>query len=193
MCSLSCLVFSSTPFSTFCVCSPRSIMMTPSTASSVLLKPNSPSRGALPIVTSPTSRTRTGTPFCEPMITSPMSRVSRISPMPAHVIKLPALRIKSAARVGVVDAASCCMIVRHGDVIAVKPRRIEQHLVLHHRAAESGIVRHARHLLVFALDHPVFVGLQFLRRAVGTLDHVAVDQARRAGKRRQRWASRPLG
>ena len=115
------------------------------------------------MVTSPTSRTRTGTPFCEPTITSPMSRVIANQADAADVVELPALRVKSAAGVGVVDAERCST-VRNGDVIAVKSRGIEQHLILHHRAAEAGIVRDSRHLLVLPLDDPVFVGLQFLRR-----------------------------
>ena len=51
MLRLSSLVLASTALSTFCVCSPRSIRMTPSTASSFFLNPNSPRRGAWPIST----------------------------------------------------------------------------------------------------------------------------------------------
>ena len=103
----------------------------------------------------------------------------------ANVVELAALRIESAAGVGVVDR-ELLHHGRHGDVVGVESCRIEQHLILHHGAAETGVVRNARHLLVFALDHPVFVGLQFLRRAVGALDHVAIDQARGTRERRQR-------
>ena len=87
-----------------------------------------------------------------------------------------ALRIESAARVGVVHR-ELLKHLRHGDVIAVEPRRIEQHLILHHRAAEAGIIRDAGDLFVGALDHPVFESFQFLRGAVGTFNHVAVHQA----------------
>ena len=75
---------------------------------------------------------------------------------------------------------------RNGDVIAIEPRGIEQHLILHHRPAESGIVGHARHLLVFPLNHPVFVSFQFLRRPIRAFKHIAIDQPRRAGKRSER-------
>ena len=71
-------------------------------------------------------------------------------------------------------------------MVAVKPRGIEQHLILHDGAAESGIIGHSAHLLVLALDHPVFKGFQFLRRAVRRFQHVAVNQPRRAGQRRER-------
>ncbi len=103
----------------------------------------------------------------------------------AHVIKLAALRIKSAAGVGVVHGKLLDHL-RDGDVIAVEPRGIEQHLILHHGAAEAGIIGDAAHLLVLALDHPIFESFQFLRRAVGALQHVAVNQTRGAGKRRER-------
>ena len=102
------------------------------------------------------------------MITLPNVAVVANQAEAAHVVKLAALRIKSAAGVGVVDG-ELLDDLRDGDVIAVEPRRIEQHLILHHRAAEAGIVRHARHLLVLALDHPIFDRFQFLRRAVGAL------------------------
>ncbi len=46
------------------------------------VKPNSPKRGAFPMVTSPMSWIRTGTPFCVPTMTLPMSEVSRTSPRP---------------------------------------------------------------------------------------------------------------
>ena len=142
MCSLISFVFSSTPCSTVWVCSPRRIRITPSTASSTLLKPNSPSRGACPIVTSPMSRMRTGTPFCVAHDDARDIRLVANQPQPAHVVELAALRIKSAAGIRVVDS-KLRHHLRHGDVIAVQARRIEKHLILHHCAAESGIVRHA--------------------------------------------------
>ena len=95
-------------------------------------------------------------------------------PESAHVEELRALRIKTAAGVGVVGGQRI-QHLRQGNVVAVKLGGIEQHLVLHHRAAEAGIVGHAGHGLVGALDHPVFVGLQLLRSAVRALDHVAID------------------
>ncbi len=102
----------------------------------------------------------------------------------ANVIELAALRVESAAGIGVVDG-ELLDHRGHSDVVGVKPSGIEQHLILHHRAAETGIVCNARHLLVFALDDPVFVDLQFLRRAVRTLDDIAIDEPRGTGERRE--------
>ena len=114
----------------------------------------------------------------------PISAVSRIKPNAAHVIELAALRIESAARIGVVDR-ELLNHGRHRDVVGVELCRIEQHLILHHSAAETGIVRDARHLLVLALNDPVFEDLQFLRGAVGALQHIAIDEPRWARERRQ--------
>src|SRR5271170_5723796 len=102
----------------------------------------------------------------------------------AHVIKLAALRIKSAAGVGVVHG-KLLEHLRDGDVIAVEPRGIEQHLVLHHGAAKAGIIGDAADLFVLAFDHPIFESFQFLRGAIGTLQDVAINQARGAGERRE--------
>jgi hypothetical protein len=41
---------------------------------------------------------------------------------------------------------------------------------------KPGIVGHALNGAVVALQHPILDGLQLLRRAVGALQHVAVDQ-----------------
>ena len=51
------------------------------------------------------------------------------------------------------------------------------------RHALTRIVRHPGHGFVAALEHPVFDGLQVLRRAVGALKHVAVNQPAGAEKR----------
>ena len=85
--------------------------------------------------------------------------------------------------------------LRHGEVVAVDFGGIEQHLILHDRAAETGIVRDAGHGLVGALDHPVFIGLQLLRGAVRTLNHIAINQIGRARERRQAagYARRQVG
>src|SRR5271169_6169762 len=129
-------------------------MMTPSTASSFLLNPNCPRRGAWPMVTSETSRTRTGTPLRADDDAADVLHILDQA-QAAHVIKLAALRIKSAAGVGVVHG-KLLEHLRDGDVIAVEPRGVEQHLVLHHGAAKSGIIGDVAHLLVLALDHPSF-------------------------------------
>ena len=106
-------------------------------------------------------------------------------PKAPDVIKLSALRIKAAACIGVVDG-KLLNNLRYRDVIAVQARRIEQHLVLHYRAAESGIVGDAANLFVLALDHPVFDRFQLLRRTVRAGEHIAIDQSRRTGQRRKR-------
>ena len=84
-----------------------------------------------------------------------MSSVLRTRPMPAHVVELSTLRIESAACIGVVGGKRCRHL-RNGQVISIKPRGIEQYLVLHGRAAESGIVGHAMHRSVGSLDDPIF-------------------------------------
>ncbi len=102
----------------------------------------------------------------------------------AHVIELPALGIEAAPGIGIVHR-QLLDHSRHGHVIRVEFGRIEQHLILHHGAAKAGVVGYPGDLLVFPLDHPVFVDLQLLGRAVRALNDVAVDEARRAGERSQ--------
>src|SRR5487761_194721 len=106
---------------------------------------------------------------------------------PADVIKLSALRIKPSSGVGIV-VGKLLDDHGHGEVIAVELRGIEQHLILHHGAAETRIIRDTRNGFIRALDDPVFIRLQFLWSAVGTLQHVAIDQiawARQWGQRRR--------
>ncbi len=101
---------------------------------------------------------------------------------PPNVVKLAALRIEAAARIRVVVA----QLLRHladGNAVLQQFVRIEQHLVLHGRAAEAGVVGHALNGAVAAFEHPVLDVLQFLRRAVGALQNIAVDQAAGAEKR----------
>jgi hypothetical protein len=57
-------------------------------------------------------------------------------PKPAHVEELRALRVKAAAGVGIVGGQGV-QHLRQRNVITVNLGRIEQHLVLHHRAAEA--------------------------------------------------------
>src|SRR6202034_2503606 len=59
---------------------------------------------------------------------------------------------------------------------------------------KSGIVSDAAHLFVFALDHPIFESLQFLRRAVRAFQHIAIDKARGTGEGSKRglYASRKV-
>ena len=80
----------------------------------------------------------------------------------AHVVELAALRIESAAGVGVIGGQRVHDL-RNREVVAVNAGGIEQHLVLHHRAAEAGVVGHAGNRAVGALDHPILDGLQLLR------------------------------
>ena len=76
--------------------------------------------------------------------------------------------------------------LRHGDAVGEQLVGVQQHLVLHGGAAEAGIVRHALNGAVVPLQHPVLDDLQILRRAVGALQNVAVDQAAGAEQRRER-------
>ncbi len=62
-------------------------------------------------------------------------------------------------------------------MISINPGGIEQHLILHGGAAESGVVGDTRNGAVSPLDHPVLDGLQLLRAAIGTLQHIAIHQA----------------
>ena len=103
----------------------------------------------------------------------------------AHVIELAALRIETAAGIGVVGGERGFHL-RHRQAGAGDLGGIEQHLVLHRAAAEAGIVGHAGHRSEGRLDHPVLEGLELHRRAVGALQHIAIDQARRRGQRRDR-------
>ena len=103
----------------------------------------------------------------------------------AHVVELAALRVETAAGVAVVGRQRGLHLGRR------QPDRrhfgrVQQHLVLHGAAAEARIVRHPGHRLVLRRDGPVLDGLQLHRRAVGALQHVAVDQPRRRGQRRHR-------
>src|SRR5512141_3295105 len=96
-------------------------------------------------------------------------------PQSANIVKLLPDGIKTAAGIGVIGG-ECRDYLRHRDVEIVEARRVEQHLVLHSSAAKAGIVGYARHRAVCALDNPILESLQFLRRAVRTLEDVAVHQ-----------------
>ena len=94
----------------------------------------------------------------------------------AHIIKLAALGIKTAASIGVVGLQSVDNL-HDGNMETVQTTRIEKNLVLHGRPAETGIIGDAGNAAVGALDDPVFEGVKFLRRAIGTFDHIAIDEA----------------
>ena len=102
----------------------------------------------------------------------------------AHVVELPALRVKPAAGVGVVRGESLHHL-RNRKVKAIEPCRIKQHLVLHHRAAKAGIVRHAGDRFISALQNPILEGFQILRRAVRAFNDITIDKATGAVQRRQ--------
>ncbi len=101
----------------------------------------------------------------------------------ADVIELATLGIEAPAGVGIVRRQGRADL-RNRQVISVHAGGIEQHLVLHDFPAQTGVVGHAGNGAVGALDHPVFNGLQLLRTAIGTLQHVAVHQAAGAEQRR---------
>src|SRR5258708_7447248 len=104
-------------------------------------------------------------------------------PQTPHIIKLAALRIKTAAGIGVV-------VLQRGDhlhdrnVIAVHAAGIEKNVILHGGAAETGIVGNAGHTAISALDDPALHGVEFLRRAGWTLDDVTIDEAAGTEERR---------
>ena len=104
---------------------------------------------------------------------------------PAHVEELPALGVETAAGVAVVGGQRG-LDLRHRHAQRGDLHRIEQHLVLHGAAAETGVVGHAGHRAVLRRDDPVVQRLQLHRRAVGALQHVAVHQPRGRRHRRHR-------
>ena len=139
----------------------------------------------MPSVTWPTSLTSVGMPSCTATTTLPMSSSVCEPAEAADVIELAALGIESAAAVAVVRAERAFDLLRRqaraGEAILV-----EQHLILHRAAAEAGIVGDARNGPELRLDRPVLERLELGRRAVGTLQRVAVDQAGRRGQRLDR-------
>ena len=102
----------------------------------------------------------------------------------SDVIELAALGIETSPGVAVIRGKRI-EDLRDRQVVAIEPRRVEQHLILHLRAAEAGIVGDPGHGPVSALQYPVFKGFELLRRAVRTFQHVTVNQAARAEERRQ--------
>jgi len=69
-------------------------------------------------------------------------------------------------------------------VVAVEAGWIEQYVILHGGAAETGIVGDAWDAAIGASNNPVLHGVEFLRRTVGTFDDVAIDKAAGAEERR---------
>src|SRR5271170_902626 len=120
-------------------------------------------------------------------------------PYPANVVELSALRVEPAAGIRIVgsqggrDLLNC-------QVVPVEASRVKQHLILHHRSAEPGVVSYAVDRTISSLDHPIFNRLQLLRAAVGAFKHVAIHQAAgaeqwrdaRSYTRWQRGLSEPL-
>ena len=100
----------------------------------------------------------------------------------AHVVELAALGVKAAAGVGVVGLQSV-EDLRDREMEVVELRGIELDVVLHRRAAETGIVGDAGNAAVGALDDPVFEGVEFRGRAIGAFDDVAIDEAAGAEER----------
>ena len=92
------------------------------------------------------------------------------------VVELSALGIESAAGVGIV-ITQLLGHLRNSDAIGEQLGGIQQHLILHVGAAKARVVRHALYRAVMALQNPIFDHLQVLRRAIRTLQNIAVDQA----------------
>ena len=99
-----------------------------------------------------------------------------------HVVELPALRVKAAARIGIVGVERRNNL-NDRQVIVVKLHGIEQDVILHRWPAKTGVVRHTGHTLVRALNDPIFVGMQLHRRAIRAFDDVAVDETTGAEER----------
>ena len=97
-------------------------------------------------------------------------------PQAADVVELPALGIESASRVGIV-VAQLLGHLRDRHAIGEQFVGIQQDLILHGGAAEPGVVRHPLYGAVMALQHPILDHLQVLRRAIRTLQNIAVNQA----------------
>ena len=102
----------------------------------------------------------------------------------AHVVKLPALGVKAATGVGIVGVQRCKHL-HDRQVIVVKFHGIQQDVVLHRGPAKTRIVGHAGHALVHTFDDPFFVCVELHRRAVRTLENIAVDKTAGAEERRQ--------
>ena len=136
----------------------------------------------MPSVTCATSLTRVGMPSWTATTTLPMSS-RRVEPAKAaDVVELPAFRIETAAAIAVVRAERAFDLLRR-QAGAGQAILVEQHLILHRPAAEAGIVGDSGHRPELRLDGPVLERLELGRRAVGALQRVAVDQARRRGQR----------
>src|SRR5580692_12282390 len=63
-------------------------------------------------------------------------------PDAANVVELSTLRIEPAAGIRVVGS-QCGSDLRNRQMVTVDAGRVEQHLILHYRSAETGVVRHA--------------------------------------------------
>src|SRR5579864_1086072 len=100
----------------------------------------------------------------------------------AHVVELAALRIETAARIGIIGCQSRRHLW-HRQVIAIDPRRIEQDLVLHHRPAKPRVVGNPMDRAVRPFNNPIFDRLQLLRAAVRTFENVPIHQAARTKQR----------
>jgi hypothetical protein len=101
----------------------------------------------------------------------------------ANVVKLAALGVETAARVGVVGGEGTEHL-HNGEVIVVEPRRVQQDVILHGGPAEAGIVRDARDAAVGANNNPIIESLQFLRRTIRAFQDVPIDEAAWTEKRR---------
>ena len=100
----------------------------------------------------------------------------------ADVEELSALGDESAAAVAVVRAERGRHIADR-ETGAGELGRIDEHLVLHRLAAERRDVGDAGHRAERLVEHPVLQHVQLLRRAIGALQHVSIDESRRRERR----------
>src|SRR5208282_932763 len=100
----------------------------------------------------------------------------------SDVVKLAALSVEAAAGVGVVSGESV-EDLDDGKVVVVELNGVEQHVILHRGTAETGVICHAGDAAVSALNDPGLEGVEFHRRAIGTFDDVAINEAAGAKER----------
>ena len=92
-------------------------------------------------------------------------------------MRLAAQRENVAADVGI-GFRDCIFELLKGDVVVRHLLRINQHLVLLHRTAESRDVDHARHGLELPFQHPILHRLQLIECVFRSFEDIADDLAR---------------
>ena len=110
-------------------------------------------------------------------------------PDPAHDVRLAAQGEDVAADVGV-RLLNGVLDLLERDSVVIQLHRVDQHLVLLHRAAEAGHIDHAGDRLERALEHPVLNRLDLVQGVARAFEDVADDLAGRAPGREARIHTR---